>query len=178
MTGATTWAFQREIQDWLSSEGSLSRIYALNDGAWGRSCDDVLFNLGYRYTLEHWLRGMLLQSPYKVHDVTVADYVYLPHCACGIFMHLAAGDIIDHEAGLQRGHARMPPRRKNMTKPSGEIDYLLYEGRLPPRAVARTDRGYLMNQVTKWEQSSAYQHCQRRASCRFLIVSIYGRHVF
>jgi len=60
----------------------------------------------------------------------------------------------------------------------GEL-FLSYEGNLPSTSVLRADDTYLMYKVVAgWKDKPAFKHCMSRSTCKFLIPSIYGRHVW
>lgn len=166
--------FKRQATDWVQSASTSPRVYML-PGSWDRSCDYSSEQLGYRYSLEHWMhQNILANEVLLVSDPQAADFVYLPHCATGIFMHLVAKFELQHLANEKR-------RGKNSSHgaPGLKEEILRYEGNLPVRAVRGTDHAYLMHKVqTLWTKQWEFQHCLRRRSCQFLIVSIYGRHVW
>eukprot|EP00928_Gymnodinium_smaydae_P056846 TRINITY_DN40156_c0_g1_i1.p1 TRINITY_DN40156_c0_g1~~TRINITY_DN40156_c0_g1_i1.p1 ORF type:complete len:547 (-),score=40.86 TRINITY_DN40156_c0_g1_i1:179-1777(-) len=156
--------FRFQAVDSLLHGSDRTRIYVLGD--WDKVCDYTEDQLGYRYSLEHWMHKHVLDNEaLRVDDPRAADYVYLPHCATGMFMHYCAKDALENEANANR--------RRNRTS-----EILAYAGDLPARAVRQTDTKYLMNQVSTWSQRWEFNFCLQSKTCKFLIGSIYGRHVW
>eukprot|EP00927_Polykrikos_kofoidii_P064983 TRINITY_DN60785_c0_g1_i1.p1 TRINITY_DN60785_c0_g1~~TRINITY_DN60785_c0_g1_i1.p1 ORF type:complete len:619 (+),score=117.59 TRINITY_DN60785_c0_g1_i1:89-1945(+) len=186
----------------------LARIFLLKQGVLGKVCDYLLDNVGYRYSLEYWMNGVLLSLPhmYKTDDAADADYVYLPHCATAMFMTATAKyankDLLvsvpqqssepshDSLQGSSSSTTTMSrqnaPRAKrsrsygrNNTFQRSDDEALVYEGNLLPRAIRYIEEQYFSNTMQAiWMKDPAFQTCLTRSSCRFLIVSIYGRHVW
>jgi len=164
--------FLQQLFEWQSVGNDMARIYALKGGSWDKACKYTEANLGYRYSLEHWMRGLVLsmEGMNLVDDINLADYVYLPHCATGIFMHATAKDFLK-DTSKKPGRNSTIHREADMT--------LVYEGNLQPGPVRYTEDTYLMRILKNvWNRIPEYESCYKRKSCRFLIVSIYGRHVF
>eukprot|EP00928_Gymnodinium_smaydae_P036668 TRINITY_DN255_c0_g4_i1.p1 TRINITY_DN255_c0_g4~~TRINITY_DN255_c0_g4_i1.p1 ORF type:complete len:541 (+),score=76.02 TRINITY_DN255_c0_g4_i1:123-1745(+) len=157
--------------------GDVPRIYLLQGGSWSRSCEFARHSLGYRYSLEHWMHTFLTENPVAVEDdINKADYVYLPHCATGIFMHVVAREMKNDKAQMERTAAR---RGKRANATSRHQRFLEYEGNLHPNAVRATDDEYLMPlAMGVWAKMPEFKRCLERRGCRFLVVSIYGRHVW
>jgi len=190
--------FKRQAADWVQSASISPRVYML-PGSWDRSCEYCSEQLGYRYSLEHWMhQNLLANEVLLVSDPLVADFVYLPHCATGIFMHLVAKFELQHMADAKQQQKQQQKQQKQQKQqqqqrrnrhgrnssqgnagPVPREEILRYEGNLPVRAVRGTDHAYLLHKVqTLWSKQWEFQHCLKRPSCRFLVVSIYGRHVW
>lgn len=183
-TPATAY-FQQQAEAWARGKGQPLRIYVMG-GQWERSCDFQKEQMGYRYVLEHWAYNNIMSNEaIVVEDYQAADFVYLPHCATSIFMHVVAKFELERQKQASKPSRRKSGRgrAKNMTDtappPLAHETLLTYEGNLPARAVYFTDRSYLVELLRKqWVAQPAFEHCWQRESCRFLIVSVYGRHVF
>ncbi|CAK0823476.1 unnamed protein product [Prorocentrum cordatum] len=166
-----------QFSDFMQTGRGLPRIFALDGGQWGRACDWSEESLGYRYSLENYMRTWILgNSGYLVEDMNVADFVYLPHCATGIFMHVVAKEQIERQ-GQKKRRPRPRPNGSTETTPASEA-YLEYEGSLPLRSTRQVDGTYLMGALKSWARVPEFKTCMDRRSCRFLIVSVYGRHVW
>lgn len=190
-------SFQGMVHRFQKTGVGMPSIYALQGGHWDTACGHLQHTLGYRYSLEHWMHSFLTGNVNLVQDVAAADYVYLPHCATGIFMHMVAKEVIEMQAlheRRQQEEAGAPgaaaaaaapqwgpaPRRRRGRRAANASapKYLAYEGNLPIAPIQKTDNMYLMVLVEKnWLRQPEFHACAARPRCRFLIVSVYGRHV-
>jgi len=129
------------------------RIFLLGD--WPAACNR---GTGYRHSFENWMHDFLKQPGQLavVHDVTAADFVYIPFCAY---------QMLYYETWRQEleGHS---------------LKYLPYQGLLVEAAIDTVERQYLIPTVQRLAQSTAFQHCMGRRSCRFLFALINGRHTW
>ncbi|CAE8664553.1 unnamed protein product [Polarella glacialis] len=190
--------FRDQLFSW-SRGGMLPRIYMLDE--MDKTCAYMEESLGYRYSMEHWFAGMITMNPnVLVDNVEAADYVFLPHCATGVFMHMVVKDLKREEEEEEKrkerkataGHRpsagtrkpvplrRLPPVNASIAvrRRMGD-NFLGYEGNLPATPVQSLDRTYLMYKVlSRFIPHPEYQQCLHRSDCKFLIASIYGRHVW
>ncbi|CAK9104454.1 unnamed protein product [Durusdinium trenchii] len=154
----------------------LPRIFVL--GELEPACQLMEESVGFRYSMEHWLHRMLTSNEaIVVNKAEVADFVYLPHCATSVFMHMVVQDEQEHQGVFRTANSQSELRLNSSILRRKEV-FLGYEGNLPASSVLRLDSSYLMHKVNTIWPSAAFDQCWRRSSCKFLVGSIYGRHVW
>ncbi|CAJ1400368.1 unnamed protein product [Effrenium voratum] len=165
-----------QLLEWTADRSLLPRIFIMGDIE--PACQMMEESVGFRYSMEHWVHRMLTSSDsILVSNVEAADFVFLPHCATGVFMHMVVQDEQRQKGGI--GHAASLSQLNASAWKRGRQIFLGYEGNLPASTVLRLDKTYLMHKVNVvWKDVPAFSHCWRRKSCKFLTASIYGRHVW
>eukprot|EP00913_Durusdinium_trenchii_P035430 g33156.t1 len=132
----------RAFLSW-SPEGSglalLPRIFVL--GELEPACQLMEESVGFRYSMEHWLHRMLTSNEaIVVNKAEVADFVYLPHCATSVFMHMVVQDEQEHQGVFRTANSQSELRLNSSILRRKEV-FLGYEGNLPASSVLRPGTG-------------------------------------
>eukprot|EP00404_Azadinium_spinosum_P062044 CAMPEP_0180706404 /NCGR_PEP_ID=MMETSP1038_2-20121128/8182_1 /TAXON_ID=632150 /ORGANISM="Azadinium spinosum, Strain 3D9" /LENGTH=551 /DNA_ID=CAMNT_0022738323 /DNA_START=9 /DNA_END=1664 /DNA_ORIENTATION=- len=138
----------------LIRPGAYPRVYFVD--AWDKECDDP--SLGYWYSLEVWVRTFFQETRNLalVDSADAADYVYISYC-------------------IRRKMFLASQAEENSNT---QVKYLLYEGNLVEKAVRAVDEQYMLATFKRLQATQDVKQCLERPSCRFLIASIDGRHVY